>query len=88
VNGMAIGDTMATSCQAMKVNSKRECFLHPTFSVFGSAEEYRSLLITRTTEGYVVDTTLVANPDWEPEETFERYGIPEDEWIPVVRLIH
>ncbi len=87
VQGMSVGDTVAASCQAMKVDSSRRLWLHPNFSVYDNPEEGRTLVISRTESGYEVDVKLVKNPEWEPEDSFDRYEVVEEEWIPVSRLV-
>lgn len=87
VAGMSVGDTKAAHWQVMKVDSSRGCWLHPGLAVYDDPEGERALLITKTEEGYVVDATLVQHPAWEVESDFSLYQIPDEEWIPVARLI-
>ncbi|HET7320003.1 MAG TPA: hypothetical protein VFI84_00275 [Candidatus Saccharimonadales bacterium] len=71
----------------MKVDSTRRLWLHPNFSVYDNPKEGSALIISKTETGYEVDTKLVVNPEWEPEDSFERYEVPDESWIPVTRLI-
>lgn len=87
VDQMLPGETKAAQTEILLVEPNRNVWLHPEWKVYDNPSEKHPLLITRTEEGYVVDTTLVEESGWFSNTAIDEIEVDGKKPLPILQII-
>lgn len=87
VSDMCPGDERWAQLGAMLVLPSGESYLHPDWKVYQEPSEQHPLVIQRTEEGYIVDTTLIGDDGWFFNDDLESLETDGKQPLPILRVI-